>query len=87
MRQLDLSEQVSHETIREAQERLLEARASWMLRNDVVESVMMVNPIIKAVHRGTDASPIERYVKSQLNSCLIRARTDFEAWPVICCLT
>lgn len=31
-----------------------------MLRNDVVNSVMMVDPIIKAVHRATDASPIER---------------------------
>jgi len=60
MRQVDLSEQVSRQTIREAQEKLLEARASWMLRNDVVESVMTVNPIIKAVHQGTDASPIER---------------------------
>jgi hypothetical protein len=39
-----------------------------MLRNDVVESVMMVNPIIKAVHRGTDASPIERYVRTAVES-------------------
>lgn len=63
MRWLDLSEQVTQESIKKAQERLLEARASWVLRNKVVENVMMVSPIIKAVHRGTDASPIERYVK------------------------
>lgn len=30
-----------------------------MLRNDVVSSVMTVNPIIKSVHSGTDAGPIE----------------------------
>lgn len=63
-----MSAQVSPEDIREAQDRLLEARASWMLRNDVVESAMMVNPIIKAVHRGTDASPIERYVERPAES-------------------
>ena len=56
-----MSGEVPSEAITEAKDRLLEARASWMLRNDVVEGVMMVNPIIKAVHSGTDASPIERY--------------------------
>jgi hypothetical protein len=69
-RSLDISEQISQEIIKEAQVRLLEARASWMLRNDVVEGVMMVNPIIKAVHRGTDASPIERYVSNKTESLL-----------------
>ncbi|PFH61710.1 hypothetical protein XA68_16510 [Ophiocordyceps unilateralis] len=39
---------------------LLEARAKFKLRNDAIEAVMMANPILKAVHDGTDASPIER---------------------------
>ncbi|RDA94177.1 hypothetical protein CP533_6639 [Ophiocordyceps camponoti-saundersi (nom. inval.)] len=38
---------------------LLEARAKLKLRNDAIEAVMMANPILKAVHHGTDASPIE----------------------------
>ncbi|KJZ73498.1 hypothetical protein HIM_07054 [Hirsutella minnesotensis 3608] len=39
---------------------LVEARAKFKLRNDAVEAVMMANPILKAVHNGTDASPVER---------------------------
>ncbi|KAK5990522.1 hypothetical protein PT974_08791 [Cladobotryum mycophilum] len=43
-----------------AQNALLEARAKYRLRNDAVEAVMMANPILKAVHNGTQASPVER---------------------------
>ncbi|KAK3337338.1 centromere protein H (CENP-H)-domain-containing protein [Cercophora scortea] len=39
---------------------LLEAKAALALRNDVVESVMTVQPILEAVHNGTQASPVER---------------------------
>lgn len=45
-----------------AQNGLLEARANYRLRNDVVNAVMMANPILKAVHSSIEASPIERYV-------------------------
>lgn len=48
--------------ITEAQDALLTARARYRLRNDAIESVMTVNPILKAVHNGTQASPIERHV-------------------------
>ncbi|KAI9171296.1 hypothetical protein HJFPF1_00778 [Paramyrothecium foliicola] len=41
---------------------LLQARAKYKLRNDVVEAVMTANPILKAVHNGTNASPVERHV-------------------------
>ena len=41
---------------------LLEARARYMLRNEVAESVMTINPILKAVHAGRDASMVERQV-------------------------
>lgn len=43
-----------------AQKQLLEARASYVLRNEVVDSVLTVNPVLKAVHQATQASPIER---------------------------
>ncbi|KAJ3569199.1 hypothetical protein NPX13_g6162 [Xylaria arbuscula] len=43
-----------------AQQELLEARAKYMLRNEVVASVVSANPILQAVHNGTNASPIER---------------------------
>lgn len=44
----------------ETQQALLEARANFRLRNDVVESVMTANPILKAVHNGTNAAPAEK---------------------------
>ncbi|CAK7268237.1 hypothetical protein SEPCBS119000_002958 [Sporothrix epigloea] len=42
------------------QKQLLEARAAYILRNEVVDSVLTVNPVLKAVHGATRASPIER---------------------------
>lgn len=39
---------------------LLEARAKYVLRNDVVDAVMMANPILKAVHSDPNSSPVER---------------------------
>ncbi|KAI0875218.1 centromere protein H (CENP-H)-domain-containing protein [Hypoxylon argillaceum] len=47
-------------TIEMAQGELLDSRARYMLRNEVVESVVSANPILQAVHNGTKASPIER---------------------------
>jgi hypothetical protein len=53
-----------------------------MLRNDVVEGVMTVNPIIKAVHRGTDASPIERYVATPATSAWNAVQLT-SRWPLL----
>ncbi|KAM7191989.1 Centromere protein H (CENP-H) domain containing protein [Rhypophila sp. PSN 637] len=39
---------------------LLEAKAQLSLRNSVLEGVMMVQPLLEAVHIGTQASPVER---------------------------
>ena len=50
-----------------AQDALLDARARYKLRNDAVELVMSADPVLKAVHGGTNASPIERFV-SQINT-------------------
>ncbi|KAG5924936.1 hypothetical protein E4U42_004507 [Claviceps africana] len=47
---------VSEQTQRD----VLDARANFRLQNDVVESVMTANPILKAVHNGTNATPAER---------------------------
>ncbi|EFW98455.1 hypothetical protein CMQ_4307 [Grosmannia clavigera kw1407] len=43
-----------------ARDRLLDARAAYVLRNEVIDSVLSVNPVLKAVHGATRASPIER---------------------------
>ncbi|KYK56880.1 hypothetical protein DCS_03886 [Drechmeria coniospora] len=52
----------SDEVSAEAQQDLLDSRARFRLRQDVIEAVMTANPILKAVHGGTDASPVERHV-------------------------
>ncbi|KAH8889490.1 hypothetical protein GQ53DRAFT_748183 [Thozetella sp. PMI_491] len=46
--------------VKQAQARLLESRAYCQLRDHVLDSVLAVNPILQAVHRGSLASPIER---------------------------
>ncbi|KAI0549119.1 centromere protein H (CENP-H)-domain-containing protein [Xylaria curta] len=50
----------SGRTIEEAQKELLDSRARYTLRNEVVASVVSANPTLQAVHNGTKASPIER---------------------------
>ncbi|KAK3695212.1 centromere protein H (CENP-H)-domain-containing protein [Podospora appendiculata] len=60
---------------------LLEAKAALALRNDILESVMTVQPILEAVHHGTQASPVERdlspYVE-QRDRVAVRAAMQFE---------
>ncbi|KAM7197664.1 Centromere protein H (CENP-H) domain containing protein [Naviculisporaceae sp. PSN 640] len=41
-------------------DQLLEAKALLSLRNNVLEGVMMVQPLLEAVHDGTKASPVEK---------------------------
>ncbi|CAH0049738.1 unnamed protein product [Clonostachys solani] len=54
------SGEMTAEETDEARNQLLDTRARYMLRNSVVEAVLSANPILKAVHNGTDASPVER---------------------------
>ncbi|KAK4079800.1 hypothetical protein Trihar35433_905 [Trichoderma harzianum] len=53
------------EDLTAAQNALLTARARYRLRNDAIEAVMVANPILKAVHSGTQASPIERHQRDE----------------------
>lgn len=46
----------------EARTELLEAKAALELRDYVFESAIVVRPILRAVHGGTQASPVERSV-------------------------
>ncbi|KAL7790956.1 centromere protein H (CENP-H) domain-containing protein [Trichoderma ceciliae] len=60
------------ENIATAQNALLAARARFRLRNDAIEAVMMANPILKAVHNGTQASPIERHQRDETSISLAK---------------
>ncbi|KAJ4169539.1 hypothetical protein NW754_016567 [Fusarium falciforme] len=58
--QPDESSSFTSEETRKAQLELLESRAKYVLRNEVIDTVVMANPILKAVHGGTEAAPVER---------------------------
>ena len=53
-------QQITDEILADSQKGLLEAQARYNLKNKIVESVLIANPILKAVHAGSNATPIER---------------------------
>ena len=55
-----------------AEKECLEARATYSLRQSVVEDVLIVDPVLKAVHSGLKATPTERYSISPEISVAIR---------------
>lgn len=58
---IDAFPELSPEEADAARDELLDIRGQYLLKNKVVESVLSANPILKAVHSGIDASPVERY--------------------------
>jgi hypothetical protein len=56
----DDNDNVTEEDIKVAQQGLLEAKTAYQLRNGIVESVLIANPILKAVHAGNNASTAEQ---------------------------
>ncbi|KAL1892688.1 hypothetical protein Cpir12675_004456 [Ceratocystis pirilliformis] len=50
----------SVEEVREYKEKLLKAKSRYVVQKEVVDSILMMYPILKAVHQGTFCSPIER---------------------------
>jgi hypothetical protein len=51
---------VSQGNIEEAQKDLLQAKANYSLRGKIIENAVIANPILKAVHAGSNASTIEQ---------------------------
>ncbi|MCJ1361128.1 hypothetical protein MMC16_000225, partial [Acarospora aff. strigata] len=49
-----------HNQLGTAQEELLKAKAAYSLKRQITENVLMTDPIIKAVHSGTEAAFAER---------------------------
>lgn len=46
--------------IRGAENELLKAKATYTLRNQVIENVLMTDPILKAAHSGPQPTSAER---------------------------
>jgi len=61
----------SEEDIVTAQQDLLKFKAAYQVRNNVIESVLIANPVLKAVHGGKNASIAEQDLAP-----LIRQRDD-----------
>lgn len=57
---VDVPEEVSDQDIRDAQQDLLDAKAAYTLRSNIVESTLVAAPILKSVHAGANASVIEQ---------------------------
>ncbi|KAK1710251.1 centromere protein H (CENP-H)-domain-containing protein [Colletotrichum lupini] len=49
----------TEENVRKAQQDASTARAGWLLRNNITDSVMTASPILKVVHGSTQSTPIE----------------------------
>jgi hypothetical protein len=46
--------------VKHAEEELLRAKARYQVRNNIIESVLVANPTLKAVHSGSNATIIEQ---------------------------
>ncbi|KAI1137831.1 centromere protein H (CENP-H)-domain-containing protein [Hypoxylon sp. FL0543] len=72
-------------SIEAVQKALLDSRSRYVLRDQVVQSVLAANPILQAVHNGTKASPIERDLlpvleqRDQSSSTLAHQSTELRA--------
>ncbi|MCJ1303898.1 hypothetical protein MMC08_006709 [Hypocenomyce scalaris] len=49
------------EQLNNAEREYLESRSAYLLKNSIVESILVTDPILKAVHSGANATPAERY--------------------------
>ncbi|KAI9709739.1 MAG: hypothetical protein M1820_003141 [Bogoriella megaspora] len=52
----------------ELQAAVTKARAAYVLRNKIVQDVIITDPILKAVHAGSNATPLERKLLSLVDA-------------------
>ena len=54
------AKEVSQKDTETAQQELLEAKATYQVRSNVVESVLVSHPILNAVHAGVNGLQVEQ---------------------------
>jgi len=54
----------SEEEIAAAAQDLLKAKSLYFLRGNIIENVLITNPILRAVHGSNNATIVEQYVDS-----------------------
>jgi hypothetical protein len=57
---MNAADAISEEDLTKAQQELLEAKAAYQVRTNVIGNVLIANPILNAVHAGKNASVVER---------------------------
>ena len=50
--------------LKNAERACLEARAGYILKNSIVEKILITDPVLKAIHSGGNATPAERLSSS-----------------------
>jgi hypothetical protein len=58
----DISDDVLQEQLTIAEREFMEARAEYLLRNRATLSVLVMDPILKAVHGDTNTARVDRSV-------------------------
>ncbi len=66
-----------------AEKECLEARATYSLKQSVVEDVLIVDPILKAVHSGLHATATERYLTGGLDDAIYKLMCSRALHPLI----
>merc|ERR1712000_151084 len=56
----DIDEDMTAEAADTARQSLLHTRSLYQLRNQAITHVLSTDPVLKAIHNGTEASPVER---------------------------
>ena len=64
--EVHVSDAELQEQLQNAERDVIEARASYTLRNKIIQDTLITDPILKAVHASSYATKLERYTKSML---------------------
>ncbi|MCJ1410204.1 hypothetical protein MMC19_004289 [Ptychographa xylographoides] len=72
----ELSNDELESQLKKAERECLEARAAWILKTCVVEDVLSVDPLLKGIHSGANASPIERALHPLIDQRDVLTMTD-----------
>lgn len=57
---LTLSDDALQEQLTIAQREAMEAKAEYEIRNKIIHNVLVMDPVLKAVHEGEQASFVEK---------------------------
>lgn len=66
-----------------AEKECLEARATYSLKQSVVEDVLIIDPVLKAVHSGLNATATERYLDGGLDEATVKLIDSRALHPLI----